>query len=236
MASGTDLYQLALAHKGERYVNQRVPKDNPDWRGPWDCAELASWAVYQVAGVLYGCIDNKAKPAVAEAYSGSWVRDARDGPLLPATQDDASRMAGVILIRKPAKPGSMGHIAITSGHGETIEAAGINLGVRPGKVSGRLWHFFAKIPELQYELTDYKPTSKALPFLLELREPPMTGDIVKSVQQALVAQKLSPGPVDGEYGPQTVAAVEAFQNLNKLIADGVAGPASAKKLGVEWPT
>ena len=50
-----------------------------------------------------------------------------------------------------------------------------------------------------------------------------------------MAKKLSPGPIDGEYGPQVVAAVEAFQNLNKLVPDGVVGPATAKKLGVEWP-
>ncbi|MBL0175177.1 MAG: peptidoglycan-binding protein [Ignavibacteria bacterium] len=40
---------------------------------------------------------------------------------------------------------------------------------------------------------------------------------------------------DVVHGPHTVAAVCAFQKLNRLVADGVVGPQTAKKLGVEWP-
>ena len=76
MATGAQLLALAETRIGEKYVNVQVPKDNRKWHGPWDCAEFASWLVYQGTGKLYGCIDNAADPAVADAYSGAWVRDA----------------------------------------------------------------------------------------------------------------------------------------------------------------
>ncbi|MNU87776.1 N-acetylmuramoyl-L-alanine amidase CwlA precursor [compost metagenome] len=234
-ATGLDLYNLAMKHKGEKYVNVLVPKDNANWKGPWDCAELASWAVFQTAGALYGCNHNNAKPAAADAYSGAWVRDASNGTLSRATQDVANNTAGVILIRRPPTPGAMGHVAISSGKGTTIEAAGVNLGVREGSVNGRLWHFFVLIPQLTYVATDFRAKPRQLPLLLEIKDPPMTGDLVKQVQQALSAKGVNPGVIDGEYGPHTAAAVQAFQTMNRLVADGVVGPATAKKLGVNWP-
>ncbi|MBS0498831.1 MAG: peptidoglycan-binding protein [Proteobacteria bacterium] len=235
MATGQDLYNLAMLHKGEKYVNVLVPKDNPNWKGPWDCAELASWAVFQTAGVLYGCNNDDANPAVADAYSGAWVRDASSGKLGTTTQDAANNMAGVILIRRPPTPGAMGHVAISSGKGTTVEAAGVNLGVREGAINGRLWHFFALIPQLTYTATAFMAKPKKLPMLLELKDPLMAGDLVKQIQQALSQKGVDPGVMDGKYGPHTAAAVEAFQMMNRLVSDGIVGPATAKKLGVDWP-
>ncbi|MNK90136.1 N-acetylmuramoyl-L-alanine amidase CwlA precursor [compost metagenome] len=126
-------------------------------------------------------------------------------------------------------------MAISSGKGTTIEAAGVNLGVREGSVNGRLWHFFVLIPQLTYVATDFRAKPRQLPLLLEIKDPPMTGDLVKQVQQALSAKGVNPGVIDGEYGPHTAAAVQAFQTMNRLVADGVVGPATAKKLGVNWP-
>ena len=81
MAMGTDLLHLAETRLGERYVNVLVPKNNPHWRGPWDCAEFASWVVYQKVQQLYGCFNNQGNPALTEAYSGAWARDAANGTL-----------------------------------------------------------------------------------------------------------------------------------------------------------
>ena len=146
MATGAQLLALAETRIGEKYVNVQVPKDNANWHGPWDCAEFASWLVYQKTGKLYGCIDDSDDPAVADAYSGAWVRDAVDRPVDPITQREANGIAGAVLIRKPPAPGKMGHIAITDGRGGTVEAAGINLGVRRDRVEGRLWHYVVTIP------------------------------------------------------------------------------------------
>jgi hypothetical protein len=235
MPSGKDLLRLAQSRIGEKYLNVLVPKSNPNWHGPWDCAEFASWLVYQTAARLYGCTDNNANPAATEAYSGAWVRDAQSGALTATDAAAADNTPGVILIRRPPLPGTMGHIAISDGAGGTVEAAGLGLGVRRGKVQGRLWHLYARVPELSYAATRAKVKPVPLPFLLTLKEPRETGAIVKRIQRALNRKGVNAGKADGIYGPLTVAAVAAFQQMNRLVPDGTVGPRTAKKLGVKWP-
>ena len=236
MATGTQLVALAETRLREKYVNLLVPKDNPNWHGPWDCAEFASWLVFQKTGKLYGCTDNNDNPALADAYSGAWVRDATDGALLPSSEDEAVNTPGVFLIRKPPAPGEMGHVAVSDGVGKTIESAGTWLGIRRGKIRVRLWDFVAKIPELTYSSTSYVAPPIALPLLLRLEKPNVKSPLVKKIQQALKARGFDPGQIDGEYGPHTMVAVVAFQASSKLVRDGIVGPMTAKKLGVDWST
>lgn len=233
MATGLQLLRLAEAHLGEKYENVLVPKDNPNWHGPWDCAEFASWVVFQKTGRLCGCTNNNANPAVAEAYSGAWVDDVDNGVLVSTTEDDADTCAGVVLIRKPPAPGTMGHIAISDGRGGTVEAAGVRLGVRRDKVRGRVWDLFARIPNVDYSVTSKGTAPVEPPLVLRLQEGNTTGANVRRVQRALKALGFDPGKIDGEYGPHTMAAVAAFQASNRLVADGIVGPRTAKKLGVD---
>lgn len=235
MTASSALVHLAESHIGERYLNVLVPKDNPDWGGPWDCAEFASWLVYQTTGRLYGCTDNQAPPYLADAYSGAWVRDVEQGTLRSVGLDQALNLPGVILIRRPPIPGAMGHIAVSDGQGGTIEAAGVGQGVRRKTVQGRTWQYYACIPELSYTSTGYLEPVVVEPFLLVLTQPNMSGPLVREVQQALRNKGYSPGDIDGAYGPHTVAAVVAFQTASRLDADGVVGPKTARRLGVLWP-
>jgi len=236
MATGQELYDLAASKKGQKYVNVLVPKDNPNWNGPWDCAEFISWVVYQKTHKLYGCVDDHGNPATTEAYSGAWVTDAKNGTLLPTDEQDAILTAGVILIRKPPLPGQMGHVAISDGKGKTMEAAGTNLGVRVGDVSGRVWDYFCRIPEVVYSSDTRAPRFKPQPFVVRLQEPNVQGAKVKEIQQGLKALGFDPGTIDSAYGPHTTAAVIAFQKTHRLVADGVVGPATARALGIDWPS
>ncbi len=236
MATGKDLLKLAETRLGEKYVNVLVPKDNSNWHGPWDCAEFASWAVYQKVTKLYGCIDNNANPATVEAYSGAWSRDAKNGKLSVSDQPTANNTPGIILIRRPPTAGAMGHIAISDGAGGVVEALSPGQGVKRGKVEGRLWHYCVKVPELEYSSTGVVVDPEPLPFLLTLENPNTSGPIVKDVQRALKGLNIDPGKIDGLYGPHTVAAVVAFQKMNSLVADGIVGPKTARKLGIEWPS
>ena len=52
----------------------------------------------------------------------------------------------------------------------------------------------------------------------------MHGNDVKALQQRLAQLKYYPGPADGQFGPDTLEAVWAFQEVQGLSADGIVGP------------
>jgi g-D-glutamyl-meso-diaminopimelate peptidase len=60
--------------------------------------------------------------------------------------------------------------------------------------------------------------------------PGATGDDVKNLQRALARAGHSPGPIDGDYGPQTEQAVSAVQRSAGITVDGHYGPETKKAL------
>ena len=57
------------------------------------------------------------------------------------------------------------------------------------------------------------------------------GDDVAFVQSRLADQGVDPGPIDGDFGPLTEAAVRSFQQMRGLDVDGVVGPQTLAALG-----
>jgi lipoprotein-anchoring transpeptidase ErfK/SrfK len=58
----------------------------------------------------------------------------------------------------------------------------------------------------------------------------MKGADVKALQQRLAALKYYPGGADGVFGSNTLEAVWAFQEVQRLGVDGVVGPVTAHAL------
>jgi hypothetical protein len=56
------------------------------------------------------------------------------------------------------------------------------------------------------------------------------GDEVKTIQERLKTLDLYKGPIDGDFGGGTYAAVKAFQKTNLLQVDGIVGPNTWKTL------
>lgn len=65
--------------------------------------------------------------------------------------------------------------------------------------------------------------------------PGSVGGDVRIIQQILAGQGYSVGPIDGYFGPQTLAAVKAFQKAKGLVPDGIAGPLTWDALREKTP-
>ena len=230
--TGADLVALATGHVGDPYVfGAFVAKDNPNWHGPWDCAEFASWCVYQTAHKLYGCADDSGDPSEADAYTGYWARDAKElGKRI--TVNVAARTPGAAVLRVPVPGQVIGHVVFSDGQGGTVEAHSAKRGVIRHTLDGRRWDMGILVPGIAYAKEPEPHVVTAPAFLYRLTAPKMKGEAVRRIQQALAAQGLDPGPLDGVYGGQTLAAVRAFQLREGLLPDGEVGPETAAALGV----
>jgi cell wall-associated NlpC family hydrolase len=232
MATAANLMRIARRHIGEEYVlGALAPKGNPDWHGPWDCAEFASWCVYQATGRLFGCRPRDGDPDRVDAYTGYWGEDAvKLGTVISVGQ--AAATPGAFLLRLPGS--AIGHVAISAGDGGTVEAHSRVKGVIAGLVDGRRWDIGVLVPGIKVRLRAIPAPVVAPGIVLRVTRPRMTGKLVRTVQQALADAGFSPGPLDGEYGGQTAAAVRAFQLRKGLAVDGEVGRLTAKALGIRW--
>ena len=53
MVTGQDIVNEAKKHLDEPYkYGANVPFEDPNYKGPWDCAEFCSWVVYQVSKIV----------------------------------------------------------------------------------------------------------------------------------------------------------------------------------------
>jgi len=63
-----------------------------------------------------------------------------------------------------------------------------------------------------------------------------TGSEVRQIQEKLIRWGYLSGTADGIYGAKTEAAVKRFQKNNGLTPDGIAGPATLRKIGISTNT
>lgn len=231
MATGTDIVALGKKHLGESYIlGARAPMANAKWKGPWDCAEFASWCLFQASGVLFGT-EPTDDPIRADAFTGFWVDQARAADAAIAV-DEAAAIAGAFVVRQPV-PGRIGHIVISDGNGGTVEAHSKNTGVITSTLSGRRWDIGVLPPGVTYfRGPDPVIVAPPPPGIIRVTSPLTRGKIVEKIQKELTKRGFAVGRADGVYGPQTASAVIAFQASKGLVADGEVGPATRKALGI----
>ena len=231
--TATDVFELAIKHLDEPYVlGARAPMGNSKWKGPWDCAEFASWCLFQGTGVLFGVMPRN-NPVTADAFTGFWADQARDANAVVPIET-AARTVGAFLVRKPAA-GKIGHIVISDGQGGTVEAHSSKFGVIRSTLSGRRWDMGIIIPNVVAHASPDLPPIEIATRTLRVESPLVAADIVKDVQRELTKRGFFPGSADGVYGPQTADAVRLFQAKTGLVADGEVGPATFKALKIPVP-
>ena len=150
--SAAGLVRKLLPHQGEKYVlGAVVPKEHPNWIGPWDCAEFVAWGIYQVSGRLVGCRAGRAPNGMPyyNSYTG-WFGQDLPSCAVRVTESEAAEVPGCIALRIGRGEGQIGHIAVSRGGNQTIEAAGQREGVRCKRLKGRPWTSFWRLNFLQY--------------------------------------------------------------------------------------
>ena len=235
MAFGDDLVALAKAHIGERYrLGARARFLDPDFKGPWDCAEFISWVIYQASGgrTLLGCKPRDA--ARAEAYTGFWVDDAKKYGLIVSI-DNALRTVGAALLRAPAKK-RIGHIAFSLGDGRgTVEAHSAKYGVIRGNADPkkRGWEYGVRIPAPAQWKTLTAEASDPDAWFFRPTFAPTVDPRVEAIQTAL-DKKGFDTPVSGHYTEALASTVADFQEAKKLVVDGMVGKQTLKALRLDW--
>lgn len=236
MSFGDDLVALARTHVGEKYVlGARARFLQPQFKGPWDCAEFVSWIIFQVSGekILLGCLPRD--PARADAYTGYWAEDAKKYGLIISVSE-ALKTAGAALLRTPAgKP--HGHIAFSVGdRKKTVEAYDTAHGVISGPADplARGWDFGVRIPPPTEWAALTKTASKAANWFFRPTISPLADPRVESIENALRDKGIKIGRGTGRFTPKLAQAVARFQKQENLVVDGMVGRQTSKALELDW--
>lgn len=141
----------------------------------------------------------------------------------------------------------MGHVGVYLGNGEVVEAMNHANGVVKTRLAGRGWAYWGMPDWIDYRTENgtaeaSAPASggekgpsetggaaeKGFSVGLRLLRQGCTGGDVRSLQRLLLGRGFSVGPdgADGDFGPNTRAALIRFQNSAGLAPDGEFGPLS----------
>jgi N-acetylmuramoyl-L-alanine amidase len=236
MAFGDEIVKMADTHIKENYVlGARAKFLDPNFRGPWDCAEFVSWVIFQASGEkeLLGCVPRD--PARADAYTGYWVDDAKKYGLIVSISE-ALRTPGFALLRSPVGH-PHGHIAISVGDGKTtVEAYDTAHGVinGPADPSTRGWEYGVRIPTPDEWTQLTSNASKPQNWFFRPTSSPRTDPRVGVIEASLKTNGVRLGESTGRFTSALGKKVAKFQHENDLVVDGMVGPQTSQALGLDW--
>ena len=190
---------------------------------PW-CAIFVSWCTFHEGLPLPATIS---KGFAYTPAGAAWFQHRRRWTNRPAPgyvvffnfpHDGVNRISHVGIVESVRPDGSV----------VTIEG---NTDERGGRTGGKVMRKVRRVGIVGYGIPDYdgkpassKPTVPAFPGrLLKLGS---KGSDVKLAQGRLAHLKVARLAIDGEFGPQTAAAVRKFQQNNKLEVDAIIGQAT----------
>mgnify|MGYP001766622831 CR=1 FL=1 len=231
MSLGTKIVELAAEHIGEAYKNVQIPMSDPNYHGPWDCAEFATWCVYQAS---QGAVILGYRPAEHEAYTGYWNEDALRLDLAISVEEAASTPGAMVLRVPTSKVG--GHIAICVGDGiHTIEAHSTAAGVGRFRVATtenggkRHWDKGIRIPDDGAFKASIAAVASTSAVHLVPSDKPVYHPLIEKVQSALTTLGYS-NRGDGLFGPSLAGLIARFQTKNGLVSDARIGPETLAKI------
>ncbi|MBS1500998.1 MAG: peptidoglycan-binding protein [Bacteroidetes bacterium] len=230
--TGDDVVLLGDKHVGEPYLlGAHVPKDDANYKGPWDCTEFVSWLYYQTFGILYGCDNNQGNPHTYETYSGHWARDAKVlGHIVTVEQAKATPGAAILRF---AGSGEVGHIAVSDGNGGTVEAHGKIDGITNSVVDGRRWDMGILVPGVTYKPNPIMPFRPPSITIYRLMYPYMVSPDVGRIQAALKKRGFETEDMNNIFGENTLRAVKLFQDSVGLNPDGEVSALTAAALDIK---
>lgn len=91
----------------------------------------------------------------------------------------------------------------------------------------------ASLPTLAQKAVGIHPEEAIPDNLPRMTSPGPYDDLVKQMQHKLHERGFDAGPVNGDFGPKTQAALAQFQLANMLPASGMPDPRTLLELGVE---
>lgn len=204
------LVAVLSTQKGDRYrfgAEASWRDADPD---AFDCSEYLEWGGRRIG----------LTPPLPDGAAAQLAHCRRHNTLVSLQVGVALR--GALLFRI-GRGGN--HVALSLGHGRTLEARGRAYGVNEFPSLGRRWTHAARIPGLAYPLPPKRPQTAAGGWYHRLLSLGSTGPDVKHVQRVVGVK------ADGDYGPKTRAAVIHWQHAHGLDDDGVVGPRTAAKMG-----
>lgn len=204
-------------HEYNRRSNRRAMiKSAHDDTFGFDCVGL-------IKGVLWGWNGNTEKTYGGAEYASNGVPDINADAMIEkcstiSTDFSTIEIGEAVWIK--------GHIGVYIGDGKVVECSpqwrnGVQI------TSKRKWSKHGKLPYIEYTREEATVNVE----LKELRSG-SSGEQVKTLQRLLMALGYGMGSygADGRFGSVTDHAVRSFQRKNKLVADGIVGANTWRKL------
>jgi cell wall-associated NlpC family hydrolase len=136
--SALDFVAEALSQVGKTYVFGATPSPASNNPTSFDCSSLVQWAAGRVGVTL---------PRTSQTQ---WAACRSAGTSISV--ENAIKTRGALLFEagSDGTPDSPGHVAISLGNGDTVEAYGTGYGVRTMGAAGRSWSHAGLCPGMDY--------------------------------------------------------------------------------------